>query len=229
MSDRWTDRLSEYLDGELGAGEREKLEAHLAECEECAATLERLHQVVARARALEYRPPARDLWPGIAERIGASPDATEVADLGAARLRGRRLSFSLPQLAAASIALMVLSAGTAWLVSRSGGATAEEGAPGAAGRGSFVSVPAGSFTPASYDAAIAELERVIDENRDNLDTATVRIIRENLMVIDQAIAQAQRALAQDPASVYLNEYLAATMRQKLDFLRRAAEMAGAVS
>ena len=42
MSDRWTDRLSEYLDGGVEAAERAELEAHLADCEECAATLEQL-------------------------------------------------------------------------------------------------------------------------------------------------------------------------------------------
>ncbi len=70
---------------------------------------------------------------------------------------------------------------------------------------------------------------VITERRDQLDPETVRVIEENLRLIDRAIAQAQQALAQDPASTYLNEHLIATMQQKLEFLRRAAHMAGAVS
>ena len=35
MNDHWTDRLSEYLDGDLTAGERTALEAHLAPCGVC--------------------------------------------------------------------------------------------------------------------------------------------------------------------------------------------------
>jgi anti-sigma factor RsiW len=227
MSDRWSDRLSDYLDGELSAGERQELEVHLAECEECAATLEQLRRVAERAKALEDEPPARDLWSGIAERISATPEEDKLADLEAhrrGRLRQRRLTFSLPQLAAASIALMVLSAGTAWMVSRAG--VGAEQIPNAT---VVQPTPDAGFTASSYDAAIAELERIIDESRDRLDTATVRVIAENLMIINHAIVQAQRALAQDPASEYLNEHLAATKRQKLDFLMRAAEMAGAVS
>src|SRR2546430_14202811 len=82
MKDNWTDRLSEYVDGTLGAGERAALEAHLAGCAACAATLEDLRRVVARARALDDRPPAADLWPKIAAgggraipapRAGAGP------------------------------------------------------------------------------------------------------------------------------------------------------------
>ena len=83
-----------------------------------------------------------------------------------------------------------------------------------------------TFVPA---AAIAELERTLLASREQLDTATVRVIEENLWIIDRAIAQAQRAISQDPASAYLHEHLAVTMRQKLEFLRQAAQMAGAVS
>jgi len=230
MSDQWTDRLSEYLDGELSAGERREVEAHLAECEECAATLEQLRQVVERAKRLEDRPPATDLWSGIAERISEAREGEKVTDLEVhrrgrvARLSRRRLTLSLPQLAAASIALMVLSAGAAWMVSRSDEAGAQ-----ISGEPAVEATAAAGFTASSYDAAIAELQGIIDESRDRLDTATVRVIAENLMIIDQAIAQAQRALAQDPGSEYLHEYLTATKRQKLEFLRRAAEMTGAVS
>jgi anti-sigma factor RsiW len=233
MSDHWTDRLSEYLDGELSAAERLELEVHLAECEECTATVEQLSGVVGRARSLADRPPVSDLWSGIAERIGAT-SAGAVADLdehrrSKARLSERRLTFSLPQLAAASIALMVLSSGTAWLVSGSRSAAVEETAqveiPGSA----LVGMPAASYTLSEYDVAISQLERALESNRAQLDTATVRVIEENLMVIDLAIAQAQRALAQDPASGYLREHLAVTMRQKLEFLRQATQMAGSVS
>ncbi|KPK83187.1 MAG: hypothetical protein AMS25_00875 [Gemmatimonas sp. SM23_52] len=235
MSDHWTGRLSEYLDGELNAAERSELESHLAGCQECAKTLEQLRQVVARAQALEDRSPAADLWAGIAARIGTDTRDAAVADLEEhrrrrGRLGQRRLSFSLPQLAAASVALIILSAGSVWLLSRTEGPGAETLGPTGEPGATLVSAPAVSgFGVAGYDAAIAELEGVIEESRAQLDTATVRIIQENLMIIDRAIAQAQRALAEDPASIYLNEYLAATMRQKLEFLRQAAQMAGAAS
>jgi len=59
MKDQWTDRLSEYLDGELARPERTTLEAHLASCDACRRTLDELRRVVTNARALDDRPPTR--------------------------------------------------------------------------------------------------------------------------------------------------------------------------
>jgi anti-sigma factor RsiW len=231
MSDQWTDRLSDYLDGELNAAERAELEEHLSGCTECSMVLDQLRQVVARAHSLEDRAPDGDLWSGIAERIGA---AASVSDLDEHRRRkrghlsARRFTLSLPQLVAASVALMVVSAGGAWMVSKSGDSAGEGVVPSTAnGAGLVADAPVQLAT--SYDAAVLQLERVLDESRSRLDTVTVRVIEENLLLIDRAIAQAQRALAMDPASVYLQEHLATTKRQKLEFLRQAALMAGAVS
>src|SRR5262245_64293806 len=61
----WSDRLSAYLDGELKNAERERLEAHVAECAACAVALAELREVMARARTLVDAPPATDLWPAI--------------------------------------------------------------------------------------------------------------------------------------------------------------------
>jgi hypothetical protein len=57
----------------------------------------------------------------------------------------------------------------------------------------------------------------------------VRVLEQNLALIDRAIAQAQRAVAADSANVYLNTHLAETMRRKIDLLRQAAALVSAVS
>jgi hypothetical protein len=79
------------------------------------------------------------------------------------------------------------------------------------------------------DAAIAELQDALQLNEGKLDTATVRIVRQNLAVIDRAIGQAQRALRHDPGNTYLNLHLANTMRQKIELLRRANALAAGQS
>src|SRR3989442_8827459 len=112
MNDQWTNRLSEYIDGELDGTERAAIEAHLATCGRCYATLGELRQVVARAKSLADSEPATDLWPDIRARLtpgrrpGVSRDTTPSR---------RRFSFTVGQLLAASIALVLLSAGGMWL------------------------------------------------------------------------------------------------------------------
>jgi Putative zinc-finger len=232
MSDMWTERLSEYLDDELAPEERAALAAHLEGCAECSATLAELRRVVARARTLESAGPATDLWPGIAQRIGAGVSPVQVVP----RERFRRIAFSVPQLLAAGIALMVLSGGSVWLLRP--GHTAARGTP-IATRPAAALVPAstGPGTPVSwqrraapgYDAAVAELQQVLDQGRGRLDTSTVRVLEQNLKLIDQAIEQARRAVAADSANAYLNSHLAETMRRKLDLLRQAASLVSAAS
>lgn len=217
MSDRWMERLSEYLDGELPAPDRAALEAHLETCTDCSAVLSELRRVVDRARVAAEYVPRRDLWPGIATRIGATPAASPRV--------GHRWSFSLPQLAAAAILLMTLSGSTVWLLRSTTLPPATRPiATMATPAGTPVAINASSRASQSYAAAIADLERVLAGEQGQLDTTTVRVIEQNLAAIDQAIAQAQRALLADPANLYLNTHLAETMRRKLDLLRHAATL-----
>jgi anti-sigma factor RsiW len=48
MSDPWSDRLSEYMDGDLPVAETRALERHLAECEACRTALAELKTVLLR-------------------------------------------------------------------------------------------------------------------------------------------------------------------------------------
>jgi hypothetical protein len=227
VSDTWTERLSEYIDGTLDEGERVALEAHLASCAACAATLDELRRVVGRARALDDRPPATDLWPGIATAIGLAPGALPVTSLERPRAR-RRLSFTVPELAAAAIALAVLSGGAAWLSLR-GGKPAPVASTVTQGPAPMLVNAVSSGTDPRYAAAVADLERALAQGRGRLDTATVRVIEKNLSIIDRAIREAQSALAADPGNAYLNLHLAEQMRRKLELLRTANALAAARS
>jgi len=81
-----------------------------------------------------------------------------------------------------------------------------------------------SFDDRQYDAAVVDLERALQNGRGRLDPATVNVVEDNLTIIDQAVDDARRALAQDPANGYLSGYLVETQRRKLDLLRHAASL-----
>jgi hypothetical protein len=223
MNDQWTDRLSEYLDGDLPATERATLETHLASCAECRATLADLRGVVARAQALEPRPPATNLWPGIHARLTPAVRLTPGRRPGVDR---RRFSLTAGQLLAASVALVLLSGGAVWVAlnpERPAEIASDITVPqtqGARGAERFVSRSVTVQTD-----AVLELEEALARNEGQLDTATVRVVRQSLATIDRAIAQARRALRRDPGNAYLNLHLSNTMRQKIELLRRANALA----
>jgi anti-sigma factor RsiW len=206
--DQWTARLSDYLDGELPDEESSRVTRHLAECADCRQVLGELRDVVGRARTVVDTPPQQDLWPRVAWKIRAR----------------RRFSFTLPQLVAASLALMVLSGGMVWLA-RLGGDRTDIPAIGASSPSALDDriVPA-RFAAAQYDAAIVDLQETLAEGRDKLDPETVRVLEQNLKAIDAAIEQCRVAIAKDPLNPFLSEHLMAAKKRKLGLLRRAAAM-----
>ena len=74
----------------------------------------------------------------------------------------------------------------------------------------------------SSSREIDRLRTVFLRNRSQLDPRTAAIIEANLKVIDDAIAQSKAALAQDPASRFLNNQLNSALDKKLELLRTAA-------
>ena len=72
-----------------------------------------------------------------------------------------------------------------------------------------------------YDREIASLRRMLDTRRSELDTATVRVLEENLTIIDRAIDQSRQALARDPNSTFLVNHLNDALGRKVELLRTA--------
>jgi hypothetical protein len=168
--------------------------------------------------------PARDLWPGVAERI-AAPATTAARHL--------TFTFTVSQLAVAASLLMAVAAGLTWLVAQrpasTGAGQAQEviqayREPADQTGGQIV--PA-NFADAQFNAAVEDLERILRDERGRLDPRTVLILERNLRAIDAAIGEARMALEQDPANPFLNSHLADARRRKLDLLRHATELASA--
>ena len=207
---------------------------------DCSEALDDLRGVVARARSLPARDtsagPGIDLWPSIEARIRglAARPAAAIAARRPAGWSSRRVSFSLPQLAAACLALAIVSGSAVWYARRSGlEQTAYSGGliVGTADTGRVFggAVPAGSDgrKNAASKAGAEELRRILSEGRDKLDPATVRTLEESLAIIEIAIGQARRALEADPANPYVRAHLDKTMQRKADLLRRATMLASA--
>lgn len=216
MHDQITERLSEYLDGELPEADRTAVDAHLAGCAECLEVLEDLRAIVETARRLPEAIPERELWSGVSNQIGDARIARFPA-----RSR-RRFSFTLPQIAAAGVALMLTSGGLVYLLRPEPPAITATSAPVQPDLADLTMPVA--LVDADFDGAVADLERRLAAGRGRLDPETVRVLEQNLSAIDRAIDECVRALEADPANSYLNNHLVSARQRKLALLRRASAL-----
>ncbi len=225
MTDKWTESLSGYLDGELEAGVRAELEKHLEVCSECRATITQLESVVGWAGEFAGSEPDRDVWPQILEEI--TDTNTAVVDLEEVRDKKRKtVWWKHSQAIAAVFAFLAVGMGVVLVATvlhpedqisvRIDLAQPAEGLP----------VSTAIHAAQTYGPAIADLETVLLEGEGILDTSTVRVLCEKLDIIDQAMREAREALVQDPNSGYLVDHYTGMMRKKLTLLRSVARRAG---
>ena len=76
----------------------------------------------------------------------------------------------------------------------------------------------------TYLRNVAVLQDLLDQQESLLAPETVAQLKASLRTIDEAILEARNALARDPANKMLIEMLSGTYRQKVDLMRRTAEM-----
>lgn len=71
---------------------------------------------------------------------------------------------------------------------------------------------------------IEQLQTLLKERRSQLDPSTVKIVENNLALIDAAVKQAREALMRDPASGFLTQQLDGALQKKVQLLRTVASL-----
>ena len=204
------EQLNDFVDGRLSPAARHEVETHLALCAHCSRDRDRLEGLLVRSRALpdEIVPPP-ELWSAVRRDIVSAPSS------GTPRVW---------MLAAAALLLIaVSSAVTALLVRRSEPVAVrhEETATSLA----TVRLPvAARAVDADYQAVIRELDESLAQRRAQLSPETIAKVEASLRVVDQAIGEARRAFAADPANLDLVDLRAASYQRKLELLRQASEL-----
>ncbi len=181
---------------------------------------EMLRDLQRRTAALprEIAPP-ESAWDRIAEEIQR--------DSRDAKARRTNIFWQRPVfLAAAGLVLVAASSITTALVVNA----RNESAPS---RTATLQVPAAS-SPATlaeftarendYIATVNALSETIESAHTELAPGTIEKLKESIHIIDDAIIEARRALAADPSNKTLIEILSTSYDQKVDLLRRTAEM-----
>jgi anti-sigma factor RsiW len=218
------DWLNDLAEGTLDERDRARADRHLAGCEACRAEVEAIRHLRAGLQALPRAiEPPHDLRPAIWNAVDASPTASTGAGSTPLPLRWRdrpMASLRWP-LAAAALLLMAVAASLTSVLTR------QRAAPPAGA--SAVHAPALASVLAvagRYDRAVTELQRVIAEQRTNLDPSTLRVLEENLRILDTALSETRAALDADPDNAALSDILIAAYEKKLDVMRSATTTAG---
>jgi hypothetical protein len=191
-------RLDDWAAGRLDEGEAQLVAGHLAACGSCR---DEARSSLALARAVASLPrsilPPRDVWPEVSARLDGVARPTSVVE---GRPGARRWS-----LAAAAVALVVVTAATTFLLVRGEGPgheIADRSAPSA--------------------ATTEELLRALEAR--GLPPETMAVVQRNLAVIDVAIAELEAALERDPDNEELARMLVSTYQKKADLIERAARV-----
>lgn len=243
MSDHVSiDRMNDALDGALTSAQMASLEEHVARCAACRDEYARLSELLTALGALpRTAAPPTQAREAILRRISSAERASSapavVVKLPTARAadgattRWPRISASVPQVAAATIVVAVVSAAITWGVLRSAGLADDPqlGSPEmavreAAEKRTAVGAAARSVSleEGRYDEAVTRLETVLERGQHVLAPETLATIEESLRTVNAAIDEVEAALADDPGSDLLLRLLANHRSTKLGVLQRAA-------
>lgn len=156
--EQFESRASDYIDGALSVSDRAIMDAHAAQCVNCATTLAELAAIVRDAASMPVLTPSRDLWSGIADRLDTPVVSIGSSSPQTANVR-RAVSFRL--LAAAAVLLMAVSSGATYLFTRASSTSGTQPTQVASGTAqaaataaqSIDSVQAKNTTPSSVVAS----------------------------------------------------------------------------
>jgi hypothetical protein len=139
----------------------------------------------------------------------------------------RHVRVSPSLLAAAAVALIVLSSGITSIVLRRSPASVAQVPVTAPERNPVLPVAVQS-TEDEYARTIRELRISVDAQRTSLSAETIRTVDHSLAIVDSAIAEARAALIADPNNRTLVDLLASSYQRKLDLLRRTSELSSKI-
>jgi hypothetical protein len=153
-------------------------------------------------------PPARDLWPEIAERIQeASP-----------RARTQRRA------AAAAASSLALAAAAALVMGLRRAPTVPYPAPVVATEQPSAAAPSALPEEKDYEGAERTLATELAERRTTLSSSEATVIDDNLRIVDDAITSTREALQADPEDTELRSELDRAWEDKLALLQQATEL-----
>jgi hypothetical protein len=221
--ERYSEWISEAVDGTLGGDMRAALEAHCRGCGECRELMQDLLEIRAAAATLDRFTPSPDVWNAIAAKID-SPAFVALPRRRAKAALPYGPAFSWVQLAAAA-ALVTMLGAAAWfgLSMRPSGGGSETTAELARATSEL------QLAEEHYLNAIASLEQLTVQKDSMLDPSVAAEIAQSLQSIDRAISDSRAALKSDPSSFVAQTSLLEALRMKVALLQETVSLMNARS
>jgi hypothetical protein len=213
--------LDDYVTGELTDDTRGPVADHIAACEICSTEVESLKGILVRVADLPRSiDPPPEAWLNIRAAIERDKEAV------APHHRMSESFWRRPYLLAAAVVLAaILSSGGTALYLNSRSTDSSRATSSNTGNGATpATFVAFTIEENNYLRNVAVLQDLLDQQEASLAPETVAQLKASLRTIDEAILEARSALARDPANKMLIEMLSGTYRQKMDLMRRTAEM-----
>ena len=218
---RYAQSIQDLVDGTLGAIRTSELEQHLDECASCrqfADDMQRIHDLGA---SLDRLAPPAGVWLQVAGRLrqeGRIKDAPEPLT------KVRQSRYALLAIAAA---LLVAIGGSLFMMlpllrGKAGTeqAAAEQPAGDPAEAGSAQSIEDHfRIAEQQMQTGIAKLEEAAKADESVMDPQTAAMLKKNLEMIDQAIAESRAALRAEPQSTIARDSLFNALRRKVALLQ----------
>ena len=231
--EKCSDLLGDFLDGTLAGDDRTLLSTHLDECLGCACVRDEIRSIVsvaAESREHFVAPPnERALWLRVRNTIEAELTAQErsvaasapLAGSGhenfLARLMNKRWALSLPQLAAAVVAIVIgvsviTTVGMQRLAAGQGGARP------------VADVKPGRKLDSDQLIAIEYLMQRVEERKNRWNPRMREAFDRNLGIIDATVSDSLKELNESPHDEISEEALNAALRDKMELLREFSEL-----
>jgi len=199
------EQLQDYLDEFLSEQSRTEMETHLGECSSCREELTAFQTIMRETSQLPASiEPERDLWDGIIAMI-ESDTPSNVVSFSSRSRRIVRGSF-------AAAAGFVFVAGIAFFTLTV--PYVEEGEK----------PPVADAFEEEYKNAKAVLLNALEERREQLPEDILATVEENLGIIEDAMVDINRALAEHPDDPKLKQMLQSARQTDLDVLQTAIKM-----
>jgi anti-sigma factor RsiW len=217
---RYAQSIQDLVDGTLGSIRTAELEQHLDTCASCQAFAADMQRIRDLAASLDRLAPPAGVWLQVAGRLRQEGRIQDVRQAP----KGRQTRYAILAIAAGLLIAIGGSLFALMPLLRGGdgaGQPAVEQATGTPGDAGSVQSIEDHFRIAEQhmQAGIAKLEEAAKADETAMDPQTAAMLKKNLDMIDQAIAESRAALRAEPQSTIARDSLFNALRRKVALLQ----------